>query len=122
MGVHRPVSGIHQEEAPSAVGVFRLPWLETGLTKKRRLLVPCRPGNGNGAAKEAGIGHAVNLTAGTNLWQHTPWNFQLLQNLLVPLQRVDIKEHGSGGVGVIRYMDPAPGELPDQPGLYRPKI
>ena len=44
-----------------------------------------------------------------------------LQDLLIPAKPVDVKEHGSGGVCVVRHMNLALGQVPDQPGIHRPE-
>ena len=46
------------------------------------------------------------------------YSLQLSQNILIPFQRMDIEHHRSGCVGIIRDMDIALRELPDEPGLH----
>ena len=110
---------IHQQKAAGTVGVLRLSGAEAGLTEKSRLLIPRRPRNGNCRPEELGKGIAVQAAAGLHLRQHTPGDVQLLQDFLVPAQGIDVKEHGSGSVGIVRYMDFPAGKLPDEPGFHR---
>ena len=37
---------------------------------------------------------------------------------IIPLQGVDVEQHGAGSVGVVRDMNPSAGQLPDEPGFY----
>ena len=66
-----------------------------------------------------GIGPLIKAAGGPRLRQHAPGNVQLCQDLLVPLEGVDVEHHGAAGVGVIRHMDLAAGQLPDEPRLHR---
>ena len=118
---HRSLARVHQQKAPGAVGVFRLAGGKAGLPEQCRLLISRCPRNGDRRAEELGQSLPVDTAAGPDLRQHTPRNVQLPQNIFVPLEGTDVEQHGSGGVGVVRHMDSAPGELPDEPGLHRSK-
>ena len=115
---HGGFAGIHQQEAAGAVGVLGLAGTEAGLSEEGGLLIPGGAGDGNGRAEKLGQSFAVDAAAGPDLRQHAFWDVQLRQNLIVPLQGVDVKEHGPGGVGVVGHMGLAAGELPDQPGFH----
>ena len=121
LGEHGPFPGVHQQEAPGAIGIFGLARLKAGLAEQGRLLIPGGPGDGDGPAEEAGIGLPVDLAAGDWGGQERGGNVQQIQDLLVPGEGVDVEEHGPGGVGVVGDMDPAAGEFPDEPGLHRAK-
>ena len=61
-GQHRFVTGVHQQEAAGAVGVFRHARLNTHLTEQCRLLVTGNTGDRNtGTAFPADVGFAVDL-------------------------------------------------------------
>ena len=119
LGEHRLLPRVEQQEAARPIGILRLPRLEAGLPEERRLLVPRRPGDGNGRAEKSRIALPIDAAAGLHLGQDAPRYLQDVQYLLVPIQRVDIEQHGPGGVGVVRHMDPPAGEPPDKPGLHR---
>lgn len=74
---------------------------ETGLSKQRCLLISCRSCNWNPSSEKSGICFSVNSTARLCLGQHAFWNIQLFQNLIIPLQRIDIKQHRPGCIGII---------------------
>ena len=61
---------------------------------------------------------AVNLRGGFHGRHHGKGNIQKVQQLAVPLQRVDVEEHCAGSVGDIRDVHFPAGELPDQPGIH----
>ncbi len=92
---------------------------EAGLPKQRRLLISRRPGDADAVSEMHGIGPLIKAAGGPRLRQHAPGNVQLCQDLLVPLEGVDVEHHGAAGVGVIRHMDLAAGQLPDEPRLHR---
>ena len=112
------VSSVHQQEAAGAIGVLGLAGGKAGLTEESGLLVPGGPGNGNGTAEEPRVGLPIDLAAGNGGGEHGPGNIHEVQQLLIPVQGVDVEEHGPGGVGVVGDVDPASGEQPDQPGLH----
>ena len=49
------------------------------------------------------------------------WDEDILKELNIPLQRVDIKKHGAGGIGIVGHMDTALCQLPNQPCFHRSK-
>ena len=115
---HGLIPGVHQHKATGAVGVFGLSGLEAGLAEQRRLLVSRRPRDGDGRAKILRQRLAVNAAAGPDLREHTLGDVQLRENFIVPAKGVDVEQHGAGGVGIVRHMGFAAGELPDEPGLH----
>ena len=46
-------------------------------------------------------------------------DIELLEDVVVPLQGVDVEEHGTRGVGVVGHVDLAARQLPDEPRLDR---
>ena len=61
------------------------------------------------------------MAGGIHFRQHAGGNSQPLQYLFVPTESVNIIQHGPGGIGIVRGMHPAPGEIPDQPGIHGAK-
>jgi hypothetical protein len=39
------------------------------------------------------------------------------EQFLIPLHRMDIEEHGAAGIGIVRHMDTALRQIPDQPAV-----
>ena len=117
-GENRLVSGIHQQKGTGTVSAFGIAGIKTGLTEESCLLVTGSTGDGNGFAKELSICLSVHTTGWFYFRQHGNRNFQLIQNFLIPLQGVDIKKHGTGGIGIVGHMDSAAGEFPNQPGFH----
>ena len=114
-------TGIHQHKASGTVRILCLTGFETGLSKQRRLLVSRCPGNRNRAAQIGRICGAIDAAGRLHFRQYTFWNIQFLQDLIIPLQCIDIKEHSAGCIAVIRHMHFSLCQLPDQPGLHRSK-
>ena len=83
------------------------------------LLVTRRARNFDLAAKVHRVGVLVKFAVGHRLRQHTARYIEDLQNLVVPVQRVDVEQHRPAGVGVVGHVDLAAGQLPDQPGFHR---
>ena len=117
----RPLPCVHQEKTARAVRIFRLAGAEAGLAEEGGLLVPRRPADGDGPAEEGRVSLAVHLRGGADLRKHTPGDAQLFEDILVPIQGVDVKHHGAAGVGIVGDVDLSAGELPDKPGLHRAK-
>ena len=65
------------------------------------------------------VGVAVNLAGGAHLGQHGPGNVQGGEEGVVPVQGMDVKEHGAGGVGDVGGVHGPASELPQQPGVHR---
>ena len=63
------------------------------------------------------IGVAIDLGRGPHLRQHFTRDIQRLQHHRVPVQLVDVVEHGARSVGVIGHVCLALGHLPDQPAV-----
>ena len=94
--LHRFLTSVHQHKAASAVGVFRHPFLHAQLAEQCRLLVTGDAGDRNTrAAFTADVGLTVDLGRTTHFRQHGAWNIQRIQHLVVPVQRVDVEQHGT---------------------------
>ncbi|MCY1401922.1 hypothetical protein D9M71_170490 [compost metagenome] len=110
--LHRLVARVHQQEAAGAVGILGLARLNAHLAEQCRLLVAGDTGNGNAA-----LGVAVHFRRWAHLRQHLPRDAQDLQQLVVPLQAVDVEHQRARSVGVVGDVNLATRKLPDQPGV-----
>ena len=116
---HRFVARVHQQEAPGAVGVLQHAGLRAQLAEQRGLLVTGNAGNGNGHLGEAGGGFAIHLAGAFHLRQHGARHAEELEQLVVPVQCVDVVEHRAAGVAGVGHVHLAAREVPDQPGVHR---
>ena len=112
----RDIAGIHQQKTAGAIGVFAVPWVKASLAKQSGLLIPGYAGHRN--LPPAGLRHAKKAAAAADLRQNLPGDIQRPQQILVPIQSVNIKQHCARRVGIIRLVDGAAGELPQQPGIH----
>ena len=110
-------AGVHQHEAARAIRIFRHTRLEAVLPEKRRLLVARRARDGHRTADDLRVGFAVNLAGCANLRQHRRGNSQITKQLLVPFQFINIIHQRTGRVRIIRHVDPAARQFPDQPAV-----
>ncbi len=117
------LAGVEDHEVAGAVGVLALAGAETHLPHGRRLLVAERPGQRHLAAEwPAGAGRAVEGRVGAraDLRQHRAGDAEEPEQLLVPVQRPQVHEHGAarvGHVGDVHAAVGAAGEVPQQPGV-----
>ena len=118
LGKDRGFAGVHEHEAAGAEVFFASPAPKQVCPKSAACWSPAAPAILISPPKCMGR-HTRKIAVGHRLWQHIPGNIQNLQDLIVPVQRVDVEQHRPAGVGVIRYMDLAAGQLPDQPGFHR---
>ena len=109
---------VHEQEAAGTVGVFNRTGRGAHLAEQGRLLVSGDTGNVNLVREDGGLGVTVYFGRGAYARHHGGGDVQQLQQFLVPLQRVNVEQHGAGGVGHVGDMDFAAGELPDQPAVY----
>ena len=110
------MTGMHQDEGASTVGVLDIPFLKTALPEKRRLLIACRARDPDRCIEEIG-GFSVDTAGRFYLGKHGFGNVKKLQQLVIPLFFMNVEKHGSGGVGVIGDMYGALGQVPDEPGI-----
>ena len=60
---------------------------------------------------------AVVARTPTNLGHHGTWNVKERQQVVVPIERMDIKERRAAGIGVVGGKDLTAGEVVDEPGI-----
>ena len=63
---------------------------------------------------------AVDLAVGLRLRQQVHGDVQRGTERRVPLQGMDIEQHGTAGVGIVRHMGLPAGQVPDEPAVHRP--
>ncbi len=97
---HQPVSrrrrrraDVLQQEAAGAVGVLRHPRRAAHLAEERRLLVAGDPRDRHLPDAERGGRLAVDAARRAHLRQHRRRHAEQRQQLVVPLQRVDVEQH-----------------------------
>src|SRR5476649_444016 len=112
LGFDGLVAGVHQQEAAGAVSVLGLTRFYAHLAEQGRLLV-----TGDAADGDTAFGTAVDFRRRFDLRQHFARHVENLQHLRIPLQGVDVEEHGARGVGVIGNVGFAAGKFPDQPAV-----
>lgn len=117
-GCDRRLTGVHEQKAAGSEGVFRLAGGKAGLAEEGRLLVACRTGNFYLAAEVHRVSVLIKAAGRHRLREHTFRDVQLLQDLVVPFQRVDVEHHGAAGVGIVGDVQFSAGQLPDEPGLH----
>ena len=121
IGKYRFISCIHQKKATGSICILGFTFLKAGLPEQRRLLVPGSTGYRDPSTEKGRICLTINLTGLFYLREHAFRNIKLLQDLIIPLQCIDVEHHGSGRIGIICYMNSSLGQLPDQPGLHGTK-
>ena len=117
--LHGPVAGIHQQKAAGAVGVFQHALFNAHLAEQSGVLVARNTGNRNRPVGETRRSMAVHFAAGFHFRQHIARDIKQGQQLVIPLQRVDIKEHGAAGVAGVGHKRLPLREVPHQPGIHR---
>ena len=118
---YRLLACIHQKEAACTISILCVSFFETSLSKKSGLLVSCCSANRNGTAQKAAVRCAVYAAGRLHLRQHLSGDIQLFQDIIIPIQSINIKKHGPGSIGIICNMRFSLSHLPDQPGLYSSK-
>lgn len=118
-GKNRPVAGIHHHEATRSVGRLGHALLDAKLSEKSGLLVAGNARNGYLRRKERRGRIAVNFAAGLYFGQNRPGNTEQIEQIVVPLLRVDIEEHRTRRVRHVGHMRPTPRKPPDQPAVDR---
>ena len=100
LGLNTGVAGVHEHETARAVGVLRASGPEAAVTEQRGLL-DARNAGDRGAVRHNLVGNAA-VIVGTplDLRQHRTRNVEQLEQLVVPLERVDVEQHRAARVGV----------------------
>src|SRR6266542_3370551 len=109
---------VQEQEVPRPVGVLRIADVEGGLTEHRRLLVAEVAGHRDPRQRARGL--PVDLARGLDLRQHGPRDTHDAQDLVVPIEGLQVHEHGPAGVGHVGDVRPAiraAGEVPDAPAV-----
>ena len=111
------VAAVHQQEAAGAVGILDRALLDAHLAEQGGLLVADHARDRDAVAADDRL--AVLLAAAADLRQHRGGDAEEFEQVGVPVQRIDIEQHGPRGVGHVRGVDTAAGQVPDQPGVHR---
>ena len=117
--------GVQQQEVTRAVGILRLAGSQADLPDGGRLLVAEGAGDRQRAAERAlGRRHPVRFgrRRRQDPGQHLPRDREEAEQLVVPVERLEVHQHGAAGVGDIGHVDAArdaAGEVPQQPGVHR---
>src|SRR5215472_14415252 len=105
------LAGIHQQKTACAVGIFGFAAIEARLPHESGLLVAqdsCYSNSGERAVSYVSVDFATRADARQNLFRYV----KSLQQLPVPVERCQVHELRSAGIGDIG--DVAAGELPQQ--------
>ena len=87
------------------------------MAEQRRLLVTRHAHDGRHVGHDVARDAAVVARAPANLGHHGTWNVKECQQVVVPIERMDIKECRAAGIGVVGGKDLAAGEVVDEPGV-----
>ena len=120
---HDLLAGVEQQEIAGAVGVLGLAGVQAHLPDHRGLLVAEDAGHRHLPAERPVVaGDAVGLRERRrlDLGQHLPRNAEERQQFVVPVQRLQVHQHGPAGVGDVGDVHAAArpaGEVPQHPGV-----
>jgi hypothetical protein len=109
---------VHQHEAAGAIGVLDHARLEAGLAEQRRLLVTGDAGDRDRVVEEElRPGVRVHRAGVAHLRQHRARDVQQRQQVVIPVQRVDVEQQRARGIAVVGHMRLAAAEVPHQPAV-----
>ena len=91
--------------------------MEAAVAEQRRLLVARHAHDGWHVGHDVARDAAVVARAPTNLGHHGTRDVEKCQQIVVPIERMDIKERGAAGIGVVGGKDLTAGEVVDEPGV-----
>mmetsp|Transcript_39174 Transcript_39174/g.87596 ORF Transcript_39174/g.87596 Transcript_39174/m.87596 type:complete len:217 (-) Transcript_39174:225-875(-) len=118
-GRHRFGTRVHHDEAARAVGALGVPLLEAGLPHQGGVLVAQDARHSN-APEPALLGaHAVHFRTRLDLWEPSAREVEGIEELLVPIQRLEVEEERSARVGHVGHVSLAAAQLPHQPAVHR---
>ena len=121
VATHQLGTGVQQHEVAGAVGVLGLAGGEADLPDRRRLLVTQVAGERHAAHRRAGhLAVPVGVGRRADLGEHAARDAEELQQFVVPVEGLEVHQHGAAGVGHVGDVRPAvdpAGEVPDQPGV-----
>ncbi len=115
--------GVEHQEVAGSVRVLRLAGRVADLPDGGRLLVAEDTGDGNGLAQRpGGAGPSVRLRVGGRVdgGQHGPGYAEEAEQFVVPVEGLQVHEHGAAGVGDVGGVDAAigsAGEVPQHPAV-----
>ena len=112
-------AAVHQQETARAVGVLHRSRFDAHLSEQRRLLVACDACDGHFVGEDRGFCRSVDLARRLYGGHHRCRDVEEFQQILVPLQRVDVEQHRARGVAHIRHVHLAARQPPDQPRIDR---
>ena len=112
------ISCVHQKKASCAICILNISRFETALAEQSCLLISCGSCNRDPATDQLLISITIDTAAWPYLWKHGKWYSKIIQDFLIPVLLMDVKQHCSGSIGVICYMYFTFGQLPYQPGIY----
>ncbi len=92
------------------------------MTNQGRLLVARRSGDGQRTAEQGRIGLADNASTGNDGGQGHARHVEQGAQVVAPRDRLQIHQSGARCIGGVGRMDPAPGQIPDQPGVDGPQF
>ena len=110
-------AGVRQHEAARAVGRLRLAAVEAAVAEERRLLVAGDPGDRQRDAEQLRL--ADDLGRAHEPRQQRPVDAEQVEQLVVPVERVEVEQHRPGRVRQVGGVDAAAGQLPDEPRVDR---
>ena len=91
--------------------------MEAAVAEQRRLLIARHTHDGRHIGHDVARDAAVVARTPANLGHHGTRNVEERQQVVIPIERMDIKECGTAGVGVVGAKDLAAGEVVDEPGV-----
>ena len=87
------------------------------MAEQRRLLIARHAHDGRHVGHDIARDAAVLAGTPADLGHHGTRNVKERQQVVVPIERMDIKESGAAGIGVVGGKDLAAGEIVDEPGV-----
>ena len=123
LGADDLLAGVEQQEIACAVSVLGLAGVQAHLSDHRRLLIAEDAGQRHLPADRSVVaGDAVGrrVRRRRDVRQHLPRNVEERQQFVVPVQRLQVHQHGAAGVGDVGDVHPAArpaGQIPQHPGV-----
>ena len=114
--------GVHEHETAGPVRALDLPGLETGLAEERRVLVAEVARDRH--AREVVDAGPVDLGRAADLGEHRGRHADGLEQLRVPVERLEVHQHRARGVRDVGHVDAAvgpAGQVPDEPRVDGPE-
>ncbi len=108
----RLLAGVDEHEGAGAVGLLRHAGLEAGLAEGRRLLVAGVAGDLQRAAEQRRL--AVHLARRPRLRHHRARHVHDPEQLVIPVERVDVEQERAARVRVVGDVHLALGQAPDE--------